>query len=134
MSLSGGLSTLNRPCGQPGPRVPSPAPRGRTQQYWAQSPASEMIIYYRSPQVQRAVPGPTSWADISPLLRIQASGREPVPPVVFPTKLLPLLCPCCVHSPSAAICVSIVSNLYGVKMYIFLYVALFFTRAKGPGG
>lgn len=128
------LSTLKRPCGQPGPRVPSPAPCGRTEQYWAECPASETLIYYRSPQVQRAVPGPTSWADISPLLRIQASGREPAPPVAVPTKLLPLLCPCRVHFPSAAICVSIVGNLYGVKMCIFLYVALFFTKAKGPAG
>lgn len=54
-------------------------PCGRTQQYWTECPAFEILIYSPSPQVQRAVPGPTSWADISPLLRIQAAGREPAP-------------------------------------------------------
>ena len=74
LCLSVGFSTLKRPRGQLGPRVPSPVPCGRTQQYWTECPASEMLIYFPSPQVQRAVPGPTSWADISPLLRIQAMG------------------------------------------------------------
>lgn len=84
LSLSVGFSTLKRPCGHLGPRVPSPAPCGRTQQYWTKCPASETLIYFPSPQVQRAVPGPISWANIFPLLRIQAAGRKPAPPNTLP--------------------------------------------------
>ena len=90
-------------------------------------PASD-AIYFPSPQVQRAVPGPLL-ADVSPA-KAPGSGEEPALLSSSP-KLLP---PPSLLSALASSCRRVCCNLCGVKMYIFLYVALFFNTAKGSGG
>lgn len=65
--LSVGFSTLKRLCDQPGPRVPSQVPVGGhnsigTSEY----PASDILIYFPSPQVQQGCARCHPWAACSP--------------------------------------------------------------------